>query len=210
MSMPLRRDVKSIRREKGNILSALRYPEEACNIVVGQYENYRDQKGVKKDSKTPTFAAIRCMIDLTKWYGIPIYIRTGKRMSHKHTYIAVEFKAPPYAENHIQPNRLVVELYPNEKMELHMVNDSESLACEGDNCLPSYAGLILDAFTRRYESFLSIDEILASWHFIDSISKCIGQEAIVPITYKNGTNGPKEQEKLTAIDNFKWYDAHNL
>jgi len=86
----------------------------------------------------------------------------------------------------------------------------ESLACMGDDCLPEYANLILDAFLKRYISFLSIDEILASWHFIDGVHNRIKKEKIKVIEYKEGSCGPKEQEKITKIDNNKWYDAESL
>ncbi len=218
-AMPLKKEVSSIRREKGNMLSALRYPDDECGIVLGQYQSYKKQKGVQKDSTTPTFAALRCMMDLTEWYQVPIYIRTGKKLSHKHTYIVVEFENPPYANKKVDHNRLIIELHPGEKLSLRLVNDigqnmpsdhnlvpEGSLACMGDDCLPAYATLVLDAFLKRYESFLSIDEVLASWHFIDSLENCTKKHALKPIQYKEGSDGPKQQFALTKMDGFKWYD----
>lgn len=217
MSMPLRREVKSIRREKGDVLSALRYPKDECGVVLGQYESYTREKEVEKDSKTPTFAALRCFIDLTQWYKVPIYIRSGKKLSHKHTYVVVEFKKPPYAPKEIQPNRLIIELYPEERIQIQLINEmgeritqsyaENSLACVGDECLPDYACLILDAFLRRYESFLSIDEILASWYFVDSIHKCLDQQQIPLVIYKDGTDGPEAQHELTKMDGVEWYEV---
>lgn len=217
MSMPLRREVKSIRREKGDVLSALRYPNDQCGVVIGQYESYRKEKGVGSDSNTPTFAAVRCFIDLTQWYKVPIYIRSGKKLSHKHTYVVVEFKKPPYAPDDIEPNRLVIELHPEEKIQIQLINEmgqritqsyaENSLACVGDDCLPDYAGLILDAFLRRYESFLSIDEILASWYFVDSIHQCIDEQKVPVLTYPDASRGPEGQHGLTAMDGFEWYDV---
>jgi glucose-6-phosphate 1-dehydrogenase len=221
MSIPVRQEVHSIRREKGDVLSALRYEDRMCGLVLGQYESYKDQEGVDKDSKTPTFAALRCFIDLTEWYQVPIYIRTGKELSHKHTYIVIEFKKPPYADDtQVEANRLILELYPKEKIQIRLVNDQgktvpqysdliseESLACTGDDCLPPYANLILDAFLGRYMSFLSIDEILASWHFIDELHRCIKENKQHVLPYKKGSEGPREQHELTEIDNNKWYDA---
>ena len=216
MSMPLRREVKSVRREKGDVLSALSYPKSQCGVVIGQYESYAKEEGVKKNSNTPTFAAVRCFIDLTQWYKVPIYIRSGKKLSHKHTYVVVEFTKPPYAPNDLQPNRLIIELHPEEKIQIQLINEigerivqsyaQNSLACTGDECLPDYAGLILDAFTRRYESFLSIDEILASWYFVDSLYSCVDEQNIALATYKDGSNGPQSQHDLTKMDGFEWYD----
>lgn len=223
MSMPIKQEVHSIRREKGDVLSALRFDPD-CGVVLGQYKSYKKQKGVKKSSKTPTFAALKCFIDLTKWYQVPIYIRTGKELTHKHTYIVVEFKKPPYAKNlDIEANKLIIELYPMEKIQIRLLNDvgkevpqysqlitEESLACMGDDCLPPYANLILDALLERNVSFLSIDEILASWHFIDAIHEHIKNKKVKVIEYKEGSEGPKEQHQLTQSDNNKWYDAKHL
>ncbi len=223
MSMPIRQEVHSIRREKGDILSALRQ-DPGCDIVLGQYKSYKKQKGVKKGSETPTFAALKLFIDLTEWYQVPIYIRTGKKLGHKHTYVVVEFEKPAYAKDlDIEANKLIIELYPKEKIQMKLVNDlgkevpkyndlisEESLACMGDDCLAPYANLILDAFLKRYISFLSIDEILASWHFIDDVHKHIKKEKIRIAGYKEGSEGPAEQHQLTTCDNNKWYDAKHL
>ena len=223
MSMPVKQEVHNIRREKGDVLSALRR-DPKCGVVLGQYKSYKNQKGVKKGSKTPTFAALKFFIDLIEWYEVPIYIRTGKRLSHKHTYIVIEFKKPPYAKNlDIEANRLIIELYPREKIQIRLVNDvgkevpkysqlisEESLACMGDNCLPPYANLILDALLRRDISFLSIDEILASWHFIDEINNHIRKKKIKVIEYKEESEGPSQQHELTRMDNNEWYDVKHL
>lgn len=223
MSMPVNQEVRSVQREKGDIISALRQDKQG-GIVLGQYKGYKEQTGVKKSSKTPTFAALRLFIDLAEWYQVPIYIRSGKNLSHKHTYIAIEFKKPAYAKNSkVDPNRLIIELYPKEKIQIKLVNDlgkavpqyselmtEESLACMGDDCLSPYANLILDAFLKRYHSFLSLDEILASWHFIDSIHERIEKDKIKITQYESGTEGPKQQEKLTQIDDHQWYDPKHL
>lgn len=223
MSIPVHKEVHSVRREKGDVISALRHDKQG-GIVLGQYQNYPKQKGVKKNSKTPTFAALRLFIDLAEWYEVPIYIRTGKKLTHKHTYIVVEFKKPAYAKGQdMEANRLIIELYPKEKIQIKLVNDlgkevpsfnelitEDSLACMGDDCLPEYANLILDAFLRRYVSFLSIDEILASWHFIDNVHKRIRNEKVKVIGYNSNSDGPKEQDKLVRIDKNEWYDAKHL
>lgn len=222
MSMPVNQEVRSIRREKGDILSGLRQDKKG-GIVLGQYKGYKDQPGVKKDSKTPTFAALRLFIDLAEWYQVPIYIRTGKKLSHKHTYIVVEFKKPPYTKNSVDPNRLIIELHPKEKIQIKLVNDmgkavassnelisEESLACMGDDCLSAYANLILDAFLKRYASFLSIDEILASWHFIDSVHERIKKQKIKIMEYEPCEDGPEKQYQLTKMDKNEWYEPKHL
>ena len=225
MRMPVRPDVHSIRREKGNIISALRYDDSDCGVALGQYESYKKLDGVEQNSKTPTFAAFRFFIDLSEWYKVPIYVRTGKKLTHKHTYIVVEFEKPPFQKDNkdLAANRLIIELYPHEEIEIRLVNDigkvsgrnselitQESLACSGEGCLPSYGQLILDAFLGNNNSFLSIDEILASWHFIDSIMECMEKRNFPISTYKDDGLGPKEQFNLTEQDGFEWFDPDLL
>ncbi len=225
MSMPLHPDERSIRREKGNILSALKYSGSDCGAVLGQYATYRKQKDVAPDSDTPTFAAFKCTIDMTKWYKVPIYIRTGKKLTHKHTYIVIEFEKPPFKEgdDSLDANRMIIELYPQEQIQIRLVNDvgkvapksrelisHESLACMGEGCLPAYGRLILDAFLGHHNSFLSIDEIYASWHFVDELMTCFKKRKLPLVHYKDDSEGPKEQYELTKADGFEWYDPDKL
>ncbi len=40
---------------------------------------YRDETWRFRDSSTPTYAALRVMIDNWRWKGVPFYLRSGKR-----------------------------------------------------------------------------------------------------------------------------------
>ena len=70
MPIPVHQEVRSIRREKGDVIASLRLDSKQ-GVVLGQYKGYRDQDGVKKNSKTPTFAALRFFIDLAEWVRHP-------------------------------------------------------------------------------------------------------------------------------------------
>ncbi len=222
MSLPVHQAPHSIQREKVDVIASLRLDNQK-DIVLGQYKSYKAQKGVKKSSRTPTFAAMRCFIDSSEWYDVPIYIRAGKKLSHKHTYVVVEFKKPPYIDKNLESNKLIIELYPKEKIQIKLINDigkevpqyselisEESLACHGDDCLPPYASLILDALLERRNSFLTIDEILASWHFIDEVNTCIKKKKVQMNQYKKDSEGPLQQSQLTEMDHNTWYDAKHL
>ena len=50
------------------------------HYVRGQYEGYRDIDGVRANSSTETFVALRLDIDSWRWSGVPFFIRTGKRL----------------------------------------------------------------------------------------------------------------------------------
>ena len=42
---------------------------------------YRQEPGVKPDSTTETFTALKLQIDNWRWAGVPFYLRTGKRLA---------------------------------------------------------------------------------------------------------------------------------
>ena len=57
---------------------------------------YLEEEGVPDDSTTETYAALRLEVDNWRWAGVPIYLRTGKRLARKVTEIAVTLKPVPH------------------------------------------------------------------------------------------------------------------
>lgn len=220
MSIPITENAASIHREKYSILSALKFNRSPKNIVLGQYASYHKEKDVPKKSKTETFAALRLFIDRESWYKVPIYIRTGKRLHEKHTYIVIEIKKFAFQPKEEEPNRLIIELQPDEKIDIKLVNKngstmkyqdltvSESIACFGDDCLPEHSLLLLDVIRNHRVNFLSFPEIIATWQIIDDISDFMKKHHLKPELYKDGSGGPESQNKLTALDNCQWFDVH--
>jgi glucose-6-phosphate 1-dehydrogenase len=219
MSIPITNDYSSLHREKESILSALKFPQPAKkNIVLGQYEGYRDEQGVAKNSHTNTFFALRLFIDRESWFKVPIYIRSGKKLHEKHTYVVIEIEKFEFQPKNEEPNRLIFELQPDEKVNIRLVNPasgmpqdvmtSESIACTGEGCLPEHGGLLLDVIRENRLHFLSFPEVIANWKITDSILNSIARQKIPLEKYKEGTMGPKAHEKLTAMDGFTWFDIH--
>jgi len=219
MSIPITENADSLHREKNNILSALQFNKSKRNLVIGQYEHYTDKKGVPKNSKVETFAAMRLFIDRESWYKVPIYIRTGKKLYQKKNYMVVEFKKFAFQPNNEEPNRLIIELQPEEKITITLVNKrkgaggmsqnisiSDSLSCEEDDCLPEHSQLILDVLGKKKINFLCFPEIISSWKVSDAISHFIERNKIRPEIYPQASRGPKSQNRLTEIDGFKWYE----
>ena len=221
MSIPITESADSLHREKNNILSSLNLPKSDKNIVIGQYESYHKQKDVPAKSKTETFAAIRFFIDRESWYKVPIYIRTGKKLNEKHTYIAIEFKKFAFQPKDEAPNLLIIEQHPGEKITIRLINKndfghstrgaittSESIACDGDNCLPEHSLLLLDVIRGRKNNFLSFPEIIAGWQLTEAVLDSIKKNKIPLHVYKDLSEGPKAQHSLTALDGFTWHDLH--
>lgn len=219
MSIPITEQEGSLHREKYSILSALKIPDSEKNIVLGQYASYKKLREVPSHSRAETFAAMRLFIDRESWYKVPIYLRTGKKLHEKHTFVMFEIKKFPFQPKNEEPNRLIFELQPEEKINILLTNPraenkslhvaaQNNLACAGVSCLPEHANLILDVIRDRKLHFLSFPEIIASWRLIDDISKLIVGRGVRTHVYRDNSEGPPQQHELTKMDDFKWFDLH--
>ena len=68
---------------------------DPADYVRGQYEGYREIDGVRRNSTTETYAALRLEIDNWRWAGVPFFIRTGKQLPVTQTELRLLFKHPP-------------------------------------------------------------------------------------------------------------------
>ena len=57
---------------------------------------YLEEEGVPDDSHTETYAALKLEVHNWRWAGVPIFLRTGKRLARKVTEIAVQLKPVPH------------------------------------------------------------------------------------------------------------------
>src|SRR5207253_865786 len=122
----------AVRDEKSKVLASLIFPGDRDwedQVVRGQYEagaiddeivvGYRQEPGVKEDSGTETFAALKVEIDNWRWHGVPFYLRSGKRLATRVTDIAVVFKHVPASifrplmAEQMSPNILHFRIQPN-------------------------------------------------------------------------------------------------
>src|SRR6185503_3804369 len=106
MEVPAAFEADSIRFEKIKVLRSVA-PIRKADVVFGQYApgrlkgkrlpGYRDESGVATSSAIETFIAMRLQIENWRWQGVPFYLRTGKRLPHRRTQIAIHFRSPPVA-----------------------------------------------------------------------------------------------------------------
>ena len=94
MDAPVGHDAASLQAEKLRLFRGMR-PLRPQDVVRGQFDGYRNEPGVAKDSNVETFAALRLHIDTWRWAGVPFYIRTGKCLPVTATEILVDLKTPP-------------------------------------------------------------------------------------------------------------------
>jgi len=89
---PSRFEADALRGEKVKLLDAVRRvgeTEALRHLVSGQYNGYTGEPGVRKDSRTPTYAAVRLFIDNLRWHGVPFYLRSGKGLAERVSEIVV-------------------------------------------------------------------------------------------------------------------------
>ena len=83
---------------------------------------FLDEEGIRKTSRTETYAAIKLEVDTRRWAGVPFYLRTGKRLGRRVTEVAVVFKRAPHqpfaasATEELTHNALVIRVQPDEGM----------------------------------------------------------------------------------------------
>ena len=235
MEPPVNFSADEVRDEKVKVLHAIDAPDpERCNemTVRGQYaagtaggeesRAYLEEEGVPEGSRTETYAALRLEVDNWRWAGVPIYLRTGKRLARKVTEIAVTLKPVPHlafsqeGSLGVQPNQLVLTMQPNEgvslslvakipgtRMKLRPVNMEFLYGTAFLSQSPeAYERLIMDAMRGEATLFTRNDEVLAQWAIIDPILKAWDADHEPLHTYESGTAGPEAADKLIAP--HKW------
>src|SRR4051794_40699706 len=139
MEPPSSFEADKVRDEKVKVLEAITPPtpeEVARDTVRAQYvagvsggeavPGYLEEENVPDDSRTETYAALRLEVHNWRWAGVPIVLRTGKRLARKVTEIAVQLKPVPHLafQSHgsvgVQPNQLVLTMQPNEGVSLSL------------------------------------------------------------------------------------------
>jgi glucose-6-phosphate 1-dehydrogenase len=188
-------------------------------------EAYRDTKDVKPDSTTETYVALKLMIDNWRWAGVPFYLRTGKALCAKRTEVAIKFKQAPVAmfrdtpiENLAQ-NFLVLGIQPNEciGLEFNAKVPGPSIAIGGVGMTFKYEDYFDVAPSTGYETLIydcmigdailypRADGIEAGWHVVQPVMEAwrdAGGQGLA--TYRAGSEGPAEAERLLAKDGRRW------
>jgi glucose-6-phosphate 1-dehydrogenase len=214
-----------VRDEKVKVLHAIK-PVEAHRAIRAQYTagmaegkevpGYLQEEGVPEDSRTETYAALRVQVDNWRWAGVPIYLRTGKRLARKVTEIAVTLQPVPHlafqAEGSIgvKPNQLVMTMQPNEgvslsfgakipgtRLRIRPVNMEFLYGTAFLSQSPeAYERLIMDAMRGDATLFTRDDEVEGQWRVIDPILERWSQDDGPLPRYAAGSAGPEEADSL--------------
>jgi glucose-6-phosphate 1-dehydrogenase len=235
MESPATFDATSVRNEKIKILQSIRpfHPETVWKSVVrGQYgpgnvegkavPGYRQEPGVKPDSATETFVALKLLVDNWRWSGVPFYLRSGKRLARPATEIGIRFKQAPhmvFQGNNVEPNSLVLNIQPDEgislsfgakapggQMQIRPVTmDFRYRNAFGSGSREAYATLINDCIRGDATLFDRADSVEAAWGLVDPILKAWETAAPPPFpNYPAGSQGPHAADDLLASEGRRW------
>jgi glucose-6-phosphate 1-dehydrogenase len=233
---PVSYDSESLRTQTIEVLRSICKIDIVNDCVLGQYSSgeikgenvpgYREEENVKKNSITPTYAAVKINLDNWRWADVPFYLRTGKRLAKKLTEVTISFKPTPHLmfplHKHmgVEHNVLSFRLQPDEGIvytftakhpgaELNLVPvdlDFRYDKAFGIEEPPSsYQWLLFDAMQGDQTLFPRADWIYKAWSIVDPIIQKWESEPWLKFpNYKAGSWGPAEADNLLNRENRKW------
>jgi glucose-6-phosphate 1-dehydrogenase len=237
MEPPSTLDARALHHEQLKVLEAVepltpndcRQTTVRAQYAAGEVDGkavagYRGEPKVNPSSTTETYAAFRIAVDNWRWAGVPFYLRTGKRLRHKKSEVAIQFKQPPLALfRHAEveppgPNLLVISIQPEETIKIRMaakVPGPEISASAvdlrfnyddyfGAKPQTGYETLLYDAMTGDRSLFKPGEIVEAGWSVVEPILNAWREGACQLSQYAAGGEGPAEADDLLALDGRQW------
>jgi len=231
MEPPASFDANAIRDEKVKALRSVRplQPSELVRHVVrGQYTRgeiggvevpgYREEEGVSPESNVETYLAIEFDVDNWRWAGVPFYVRTGKRLPHRVTEVALRYKPvpflplPPTAVHSVEPNTMVLSIQPDEGITLEFAAkvpgttfrvrgvelDFRYRRAFAEQAPEAYERVLGDAFLGDATLFIRGDEVDQAWQIVQPLIEAFEAGSVPLSFYPAGTWGPKEADDLLS------------
>lgn len=234
MEAPTSLDANDVRAEKIKVLRALRpitMESVKDKTVRGQYARGKvDGEAVTdymsdvdvNESSTETYVAIKAEVDNWRWAGVPIYLRTGKRMSSRRSEIVIQFKSVPHSifgDTPINPNKLVIRLQPDEAVKLWFEVKEPGAGGMRLKTLPlnlsyadnftvrypdAYERLLMDVVRGNLSLFMRRDEVESAWKWVDGILEAWEQSGQRTELYAAGSEGPAEADDMLGHSGHRW------
>lgn len=198
----------SIRKKRTEIIASLAQfssDEIRTGTVYGQYDGFTREKKVGHRSKTETYFKIKTFLNHPQWTGVPIYLESGKALEKTLTEVRVIFrhKTPclcPHNTHYqnvlhyqIQPHEKITTLFLVKKpghenllQEKHFEFDYRTIF-KKDEFIEAYEKLLLDMIKGDQTLFVSTDENMQAWRFIEPIITAWRKNPSRLLIYKKGT-----------------------
>ena len=113
--------------------------------ILAQYHGYIEEPEVAQDSHVETYFKITLESNIEKWKGVSIILEAGKALAEKKAALSISFHTGQ-----------------------DFIADIQSTFHHRD----AYEILIEKAIEGNKEYFVSIEEVLASWHVLSPILEC--------------------------------------
>jgi glucose-6-phosphate 1-dehydrogenase len=230
-------NAQGIRDEKVKALRSVVIPtpeQVRTDVVRAEYDSgwsegvavpaYRQEPDVSPNSQTETYVAMKLEVDNWRWSGVPIYIRTGKRLPKRLTEVALQFQKVPHLafaadeSRDLRPNTLVLRIQPDEGVALRFgakvpgqafnVRDVLMDMSYGSAFLEdppdAYERLLLDAMVGDPTLFIRSDEVDQAWQIVDPILEAWASKSVPLAGYAAGTWGPRQADQLIERDGRQW------
>jgi glucose-6-phosphate 1-dehydrogenase len=237
MEPPASFEADHIRDEKVKLLRSIRpfSSNELDSLIVrGQYGpgvidgkqvvGYRAESGIDPQSKTETFVAAKLFMDNWRWKGVPFYLRTGKRLAHKDTEVAITFKKVPHSMfvsaglDDMPANVLVLQIQPEEGISLSFqAKRPGSKICMSTlnmnfsyknvfliNMPEAYQRLLLDCMVGDQTLFNRFDSVEIAWQLLTPVLQIWQNDDSVPYEYPAGSQSFLQADRLIESDGRKW------
>ena len=210
MEPPASLRAEDLQSARESVIGCFR-PIEVSEVVLGQYDGYRDVEGVADDSTVDTFVAAKLWVDTDRWRGVPFLLRTGKMLGVSAQRVSLVFTKPANSPLTDLPHDgavLSFDLSGNGAIDMAMtvkepgpnfdlsvghlslplpeVPDAEPLS--------PYSRLILDVLNGDRSLFTRPDGLAHVWEVAAPLLN--NPPAIKQ--YAGGSMGPKESDELAS------------
>ena len=210
MEPPASLDAQDLQAARNEVISCFR-PLDPQEVVLGQFDGYREVPGVDPHSNRDTFVAARLWIDNHRWRHVPFYLRTGKRLAASKQRVTLILREPhgpltgqlPRAGNVLsfslagdgEIDLLFVVKKPGPALNLDVARGAIPLASlHGADPLPPYVRLIHDVLLGDRSLFTRPDGLAAVWQVAEPLLT-----SPPPVRgYQPGSWGPAEARELIA------------
>jgi glucose-6-phosphate 1-dehydrogenase len=234
MEEPVSFHPHEVKAEKIKVLSATKLAEPLdLSTSRGQYTagwqggekvvGLLEEEGFSKTSTTETFAAITLDVDTRRWAGVPLYLRTGKRLGRRVTELALVFKRAPHLPfdatmtEDLGKNALVIRVQPDEGITLRFGSKVPGSAMEvrdvnmdfsygsafAEDSPEAYERLILDVLLGEPSLFPVNEEVELAWEILDPALDYWATHG-KPDPYESGGWGPESAFEMLRRSGREW------